>query len=306
MSLSSVCDDILANVLNHEFGIPLLWLLPKEKQPELDMAYYEANAKLAETLDELVYLNKTLELRKMSAEDIDELYVELLNKDQIRDIDEDSLEQFLLHQSQMKRQTLLRDFFPLALPVLRAIHIDNAALTESEFLVLNNLKKLYSRYNEHPANIRKLVSEYNQNIDLTDKRLRMVAEIELQLRGELSRSVSELSELSTQYKQAQLGVLNPEKTGMADKLEMANSSLTDMLRSTGKRLRAVSVLCDLIPSLILCHPSNWYNDKSLREIMFRCQHISENLPDLSIFDTLDELPLESLLKIDVSAFILDK
>lgn len=304
MNLTSVCDEILPNLLNHEFGIPLMWLLTTESQPELEKLYYETNANLSERLDELVYLNKTVELQKMSDEAIDELYEELLNKDQLRDIDEDKLEQFLLDQSQMKRQTLLQDFFPAALPILRAIHINNGSLTESEFVILNNLKKLYSRYNDHPANVKKLVTEYNLSIDLIDKRLNLMAEIEHLLKGDLALRMNEVSELGNEYKRAQLGLLNPEKTGIADKVETVKIELTKSLQSIGKKLRTISALCDLIPQLVLCHPSNWYNDQSLREIMFRCQNVSDSIPDLAIFDKLERLELEDLLKIDVSSFII--
>lgn len=268
---------------------------------ELEKEYYEVNGLLASCLDELVYLNKMKELNQLDKTELDKKYLELKDLDIFEEKSDDEIEAFLVnHLEKVKRQALLRDFLPIALPVLRAIHIENTSLTESEYLVLNNLKKLYSRYNEHPANIKRLIGEYNQSIELLDKKLLLLAQIEKFISCDLKEKVDSIN---TNMKELAILQTQERESLPTEQRDKKASSLKKDCKSLHNRLTRISILCDLLPRLVLCHPSNWYNDTSLREIIESCQDVSEALPDFKVLGKADLLTLEELLELDPSLFL---
>lgn len=279
--------------------IPWLRKPTEPSELELEKEYYEVNGQLASCLDELVYLNKLKELNELDNAELDSKYQEIMNNDYFEDKSESEIESFLVnHLEKVKRQALLRDFLPMALPVLRAIHIENASLTESEYLVLNNLKKLYSRYNEHPANIKRLISEYHQSIELLDKKLLLLAQIETLISIDLKEKVDMIN---ANVKEMTL-LQNEKEAQSSEKREQYTNLLRQAYKSLYNKMNRISTLCDLLPRLVLCHPSNWYNDTSLREIIEKCQDVSEAFPETQSLEIADSLNLEELLSLDISHF----
>lgn len=306
MSLDTICDELLPKFASHNYGIPALWVRnPEKTQPELEKSYYDQNGKLATHLDKLVYLNKMQRLRQLDVSTINDQYLEFLGEEIVKELEEQQLELFLVnHLTAVKTHALLRDYLPLALPVLRAIHIDNASLTESELLILNNLKKLYSRYNEHPANIRWLMNEYERSTQLLEKRLNLMAQIQESLETELAPKIRRLNAYNKEIQQ--LKHLSKEGSLTATEIIDATTNLRHQLKTLLQLLQKISVLCDLIPALVLCHPSNWYNDKSLREIMEKGQDVAETIPDFSAFENIDDLDLHQMLLLDSKTFMLSQ
>lgn len=303
MTTENTTNETLPHTLEHKIELPPWTCRPKEpSELELEKEYYQLNGLLASRLDELVYLNRLKELNELDSAEIDILYQELTSNEYFEDKSETEIESFLVqHLEKVKRQALLGDFLPIALPILRAIHVDNASLTESECLVLNNLKKLYSRYNEHPANIKRLIGEYHQSVDLLDKKLLMLAQIETMIFVDLKEKTdtinANIQEIALLQKQVE--------AQSAVQSEQYTKILRKACKSLHKQLGRIHVLCDLLPRLVLCHPSNWYNDTSLREIIEKCQDVSDNLPELLALANADYLSVEELLLLDTSIFKVD-
>lgn len=292
-SLAQTCDHILASIEGHEFGIPTLWPLAASftAKPALESEYYDTNAELARKLDRLVYLNKRKLLRLQDAAAIDAQYKEMVNDELLKDLPENDLEQFLVDQLRLKRDVVLRDVLPAALPILRAIHVDNAALTELECSILNNLKKLYSRYNSHPGNIRRLVGQYQLKIATTDAKLQLMASVDRLLAEEVAPRIDALRSANEEY--ASLNTIYESANAPTDETR----AFAEDVSTLSRRLQTISVLSDLLPALVLCHPSNWYNDKSLRDIMEKCQSAG-SLPELKAACP-QELDVHELLLIDI-------
>ena len=286
-SLSSACNELLRRLPNHEYGIPALrpHTRPEKSLPDLENAYCATNARLAARLDELVYCDRKKQLHDLLRAEINALFLEIVAGEPfvslvdavdplaLADLEDPlalaDLEKFLVNQQKLK-QSLLKEFLPIALPVLRAIHVDNASLTASELLVLNKVKKLYSRYNDHRAKTRTLVAAYEQSVDALEERLRLTADIEQLLCVLLRPNVARLKTLGKEHKQAQ------KRRDLAIKrYQDVQLKLRRDLAALERPRRAVSVLADLLPCLVLCHPVNWYNDVLLREIMTTCQSAGE-------------------------------
>lgn len=296
--LNKACDDILSVVRNHEFGIPTI--SPKNRLiacPAPEEKYYNLNGVLASRLDELVYLNKLQEMKQLSAAEIEGQYQQMVSEASFDEKSDDEIEKFLIdHSARVKNQALLRDFLPIALPILRAIHIDNSSLTDSEMLIFNNLKKLFSRYNDHPSNIRRLIDEYQQNVELLDEKLKYLANIENLLNNELRER---MNQLGLNLEQLRVQQEEKEDSLYPTQLEERTQYLQLALDKLHKQINRITILCDFLPSLVLCHPSNWYNDSSMRELIEKCQEVSEAVLNIQLIKDPKILSLEEILALEL-------
>lgn len=281
--LSEACNDLLAlGILEHEHGVPVLWQKSTNIQKSgLEELYYNLNRELATQLNELVRLNKLTELQKLPEEAIDQIFTQTTNEDlTLRELPQEELEDFLKsHTNAFKTDALMNDYLAMALPVLRAVYHGN--LTESEFSVLNNLKKLYSHYNNHPANISRLMRNYKKQDKLYSTRAELSVELDRFLATTVTDQMTELKVLNDEYSVLQNTYKNQiyAQSDASERFpELRRISLAVGVLS--KRLAAVSVLCDFLPNLVLCQATNWYNDKTLRSIIEDCQDTAETLPSL--------------------------
>lgn len=288
MSIESACDELIASgILEHEHGIPRLWprSAPALHDCELEAEYYQVHKDFLLEVDELVYLDTLQSLQNLDELRIRELYSSIEDDKYLGGLDASQVELFLLtHNRNFRTQLLMSETVTLALPILRAVHHGNAALTDAEFTILNNLKKLYSRHNEHPSNIRALVAAYEEHKRKLDEKHNQDSEIKSILTDQIHDKLQELQELTTAMELIE-NTLQNRINGEDDE--------TTQLGKRYRRLRGqvdlLRLLCDFLPNLILCQAKNWYNDKKLREVVERCQQIELSLPDMEDLADLSEL-----------------
>lgn len=306
LAVNEACDAIVAlGTLDHEYGIPKIWPRARLLADDLDLEdeYYRLNQELAHELDQLVNLSKTKELQELSPESIAEQFEEIQKDEYLSQLSLQEAEHFLQsHRDNFKTTALLNDYLTLALPVLRAIYHGNSSLADSEFTVLNNLKKLYSQYNDHPANISRLIQQYEKQNALLAEDAAILAQIEHLYSTSIARSMKELHELNQEYLVLQ-NTYGNQVQSQSDASAQAPSEQRKVrvaVSGLAKRVSSVSVLCDLLPNLILCQPSNWYNDETLRAIVEDCQDTSEKLVSakgLSV-RTIRGIGIDEILKMD--------
>lgn len=279
-ALGNACDDVLSTgLLDHEYGIPTLWARtrPQVLKPVKEQQYYQATKLLQKELDKLVYMDAQAELRQLLAAEIEERYAETFSGD-------------LPHQPAPEmlpllidfKTTHLSDFLASALPTVRAIH--SSAATDADFTILNNLKKLYSHFNTHPANIRRLVKASAAHRDLVSEEALLRADIAAQLE-QLRPKVESLLALHSDY----VALENTWRNQYGD--TPLPKRVATQLKALGRRFNTIQTFCDLLPQMILCQASSWYADESLREIMDECQEVAAKIDqlDLQSIHTMEDL-----------------
>ncbi|GEQ68037.1 hypothetical protein JCM33374_g1703 [Metschnikowia sp. JCM 33374] len=302
MSLSEACDDLLSSgILHHEYGIPVLWprTAPLVQKPDLETEYYHLNRDLATAVNRLVYLNRIDQLHQMDPQKVDEAFSDAFSAGPFKDMSFEEKERHLHGLTRFKTDTLTTDFLSMALPVLRSIYQENSALTDAEFTILNNLKKLYSHYNQHPANIRRLLDEYNTQTSKVLQEAALHAEIDTFLKTELVPNLSELESLNNDYLALQNTYDNKVTARESPSSDTVVKKLKQASLTCSRRLLRLSALCDLLPNLILCQASNWHSDKALLDVMNDCQDLAEKLEYVPDIFALSSRSVDEILKADL-------
>lgn len=276
-NLSHACDQLLS-LLQHEFGIPQLWpevtRSSEDLRPELD--YFALAAVLAHKLDRVVYLNCMQRLVAQDRPWIESKYTEIFDTPIFRSMSNAQIRRFLLHMAAFKND----DLAPLlasALPVLRLIFLENQTLTNAELSVLNNLKKAGSAYNAHPANIRPLMAEYERSLALLSAVAHKDVDILSHVRHTMAPLVGQLHSLAAEHRALDNTFQNQFGAGPEDK------RLRTLLRDYKKlerKTRLLSILSDLLPQMVLCLPTNWYEDERLHAIILDCLELLEKLAEV--------------------------
>lgn len=308
--VENACDEILAlGILDHEYGIPPLWRNTTVIQDfDLEDEYYHLNQQLAAELDKLVYLNRMKELRTMDPKEISHLYEDMAQIDQLKGLSDEEMDQFMkTHTEHFKTTALMNEYLALALPMIRSVYHGNSTLAHSEFTILNNLKKLYSQYNDHPANISRLMRGYEAQNEKLAKEADILAQIEMLFSTEITENVKQLHELNQDYLVLQNTYANQiqSQTDASSDMPTEVKKLRVAVAGLAKKMSSVSVLCDLIPNLVLCQSSNWYNDKSLIAVVEDCQDTAERLSRVEHLSTrtIKATTVESILKMDFAEMV---
>lgn len=309
MSLSKACDELLeTGILDHEHGIPKLWhklaeQLLKPKGPHNQ--YYHLNKSLQAGLDDLVYKDKLKQLRELPAEEIDALYEAMAALEPVKTFEtRKDIETFLEnHTKSFKTQTLMGDYLPSALPIVRAIHHGNASLADLELSILNDLKRLYSLYNDHPANIKRLIKAFEENHKLKRQTASVSAEVSSYMSSILLPKLQRLEKLNEELTVLENTYKNQieARSSAADKAPLVTKQLRADVLLLSKRLTTIAVLCDFLPNLILCQASNWYTDTQLRTIVEDCQDAAEAIEGyISVlhYRSAKKLKVDEILQID--------
>lgn len=283
MSLNEACDELLeTGILDHEHGIPRLWYKLAEEllDPQGPQSkYYNLNKGLLENLDGIVYQDKLKQLRELPKDEIDALYetMALLEPLLLFKNQEEILAFLEKHTKTFKTQALMGDYIPSALPIVRAIHHGNASLADLEISILNNLKRLYSHYNDQYANIKRLIKAYREDSTLTKKVASVSAEVNSYISTVLLPKLQRLEKLNDELVVLQNTYKNQveARSSAAEKAPLETKKLRAEVLQLSKRLTTTAVLCDFLPNLILCQASNWHSDSLLRTIMEDCQDVAE-------------------------------
>lgn len=305
-SVAEACDNILKiGILDHEFGIPKLWPTQNAQVRDLNLEdeYYALNQELAAELDQLVYYNKLKELQNVDVSEIAENCREIAETDQFADLSLHELETVLkTHTELFKTPALLNEYLAMALPMIRAVYHGNSSLADSEFTILNNLKKLYSQYNEHPANVSRLMEQNNAKNDSIKTVADLLAQTHVKFAESVTPNLKTLHDLNQEYLVLQNTYSNQVQlqTDASARVPSEQKKLRQAVAAFSRRISAVSVLCDFLPNLILCQSSNWNSDAKLNAIVEDCQDIADKLPALGKLSTrsVKSISVEEILKTD--------
>lgn len=268
LQIADVCDQLL-DTLPLEHGVPPLWARPRPVRT-LEHRYRQLHAALAAELNRLVALNKKKQLVGVSGADLRAQTEAAVQSAGWPQGARTQLAAELRLHAQTFRAAALDQFLAAALPVLRATYHGNGLLTDSEFAVLNNLKKLYSQYNAHPGNVARVVAAGAAGGAAEQVRAEVAGETE-----RLLRQVATRMETWRALHADQQVMRNTLANLGAARMPEAAARVEALERDARRRARAAAVLCDVVPALVLCPAGSWYNDGGLRAAVEECQAVGE-------------------------------
>lgn len=294
MSISEACDEILnSDILDHEFGLPKL---NNDKSPiSANSIYYETNKNLTKSLSKLVYLDRIKALEVLSDSEIDTKFSEINSIAPLNDLS--------THTACFRDGSLLNDYLTMALSVLRSIHHDGDALAPAEKEIASNLSKLYSKSCQSEiSSVHNGMAKSQQVQQLQKEHGTISGEIDHVLTSVIGPKLQICAELHDEYYALENTYKNHFESS-ALVAALLSSPQMKRLRSSvlvlSKKLAAISILCDLVPNLILCLPSDWHNDETLLNIMMECQDIAEKAdPFIVAFSNYKLLTPEEILRVD--------
>lgn len=278
LEIALVCD-LLLDVLPLEHGVPQLWARTRPA-PNLESQYRQLHAELGAEVNKLVALNKKKQLLAVSAAEIRAQTQVAVESAGWTHVARAQLAEELRLHAQVFRAQSLDVFLAAALPVLRATYHGNGLLTDSEFAVLNNLKKLYSQYNAHAGNVARAVRGSRQLGAAAEARAAVAGEVE-----QILRRMEQLVETwralhaDQQVVRNTLANLGAARTDAAERMPEAAAKVAALAREAARRAGAAAVVCDFVPALVLCQAASWYDDEGLRAAVEECQAVGEGLRD---------------------------
>lgn len=333
--LEKACDNLLTttSILSHEYGVPSLNTSKRFPAATtnvdkdllyLESSYYDIYDELTKKLDQLIYTNKLKELKNLSATEVDALYQETIESKSylLPSSDLGEIENYYNNQiHKFKTKTLLNNHLSISLPILRSIHHNDANLTATEINILHNLKRLFSQNNDNndSSNINTLIDTYRKNQESRANYINLRTELSNLLEYDLKPSLKEFNTFSKKLKLKQDDILKlieekvsdvqlfiePTDDTIDEDNETNGASELDLLQTKANQLverwSRISIFSDLMPNLILCTPTNWYNDKSLLEIINDCENISALFTEYQLIvniKTLNTISTKELLMID--------
>lgn len=299
------------SLLSHEYGVPNLEATNLYTTTVanhgidndllfLETSYVKLYEELIDKITQLVYEKEVKELEKLTDEEIEARYKSLHLKDA----------EFYENQLRFRNKTLLNEYLTNTLPILRSIHQNDLTLTRTEKNILTNLKILFSNNAEFQggSNINQLIKNYNDDNEAQDKYVRLRVEALNLLKYELEPELQQFhySSVLLTTKRKDLLQLKKQKIGEVsfddiDSLDLLKEKYNEVV----ERWMTISVLCDLLPNLIMCIPTNWYNDKKLLTIIHDCEELGQvfsKYQSIVNLKNLHQLTNEELLLVDFEEF----
>ncbi|KAK6456992.1 uncharacterized protein RJT20DRAFT_36328 [Scheffersomyces xylosifermentans] len=307
--LSKLCDDILAStsILSHNYGIPSLRKSNHSSTSNtvaaLESQYTDLYRELTTKANELLYLSKLEELQMAPDRQIEEQYDQIVKELPL--VEPKDLESFLrVHNQTVKTEQLLNNFMQTIVPTIRAIHQAREDLTSTEVNILNNLNELYSIKDgkkglefqlaqEHE--IRRLENETYSELDNELSSL-LTSDIKPKLQ-ELNSINQELSTKSDQLAEAKKQQIEADEAVDDQELQSIKARYTELV----KKWKYLSKICEFLPSFITTLPINWFNDKTLFDIIRDCEKLAERLEKYQSIvnvNTIDEFDVKDLMLLE--------
>lgn len=326
--LSKECDSLLTStsIFNHHYCIPditknHLKFTTTDASIELETKYHELYGELSRKLNKLTYLNRLDELNGQSIDKIDEKYHEFLNnkldKIPILHYSKDNeisklkaIRQYYEFQiNNFKTNLLLNNYLQITLPILRSIHQLDTGITTTELNISQNLSTLYS-INEcnTNANINKLIDAYqelNTNSRTLDKLSSSISHI---LNRELQSKLKNLANLNFNLKEKHNTFLKVKAKQINEILDETDDHIYEKFNSMVNEWSFISIMCELLSGFITSLPIDWYQDKSLRKIIFESEKLSLKISKYQLIinmNTLKNFKLEELYMIDLDELAFD-
>lgn len=275
--LQKACDHVLKStrLLSHEYGVPPLEPAAVDAADDdlllLEALYCEMYRTLVDKLNHLLYVNRLKELAEMPDDKINELYEETIAPQLLQSHDTALVESHYRSHIAFKTDTVLNTHLATVVPVLRAIHHDEAAVTPTERNLLVNLKQLFSDTGKAST------SRLMQGTSANDAALSGYASLHQQLHELIAHDVAPKLR---QFHQLSSTLESHKKSLVSLRREAVSDDDVAQLRDTAAQLvhrwTRIAVYCDLVPNLVMCNPTNWYEDEKLREAIEECSAYAED------------------------------
>lgn len=320
--LSKECDSLLAStsILDHHYGIPditknHLKLTSCNESTKLEKKYHELYGELSQKLNKLAYFNKLDELNGQSVDKIEEQYHEILNNklDKIPILEYSKGNEisklkairnyYELQIDNFKTRLLLNNYLQITLPILRTIHQLDTGIATTELNISQNLSTLYSINERNTnANINKLIKSY-QELNKNNKELNNLAHsISNTLNNELQDKLKSLNALNVNLKEKHNALLEVKGKQINEFLTESDDHIYKKFNALVNEWTYISIICELLVGFIISLPIDWYQDKSLRKILFETEKLSLKTSKYQLvinMNSLNNFKLEELYMIDL-------
>lgn len=320
--LSRECDSLLTStsILDHHYGIPditknHLKLTSSNESTELEKKYHELYGELSQKLNKLAYLNKLDELNGQSVDKIEEQYHEILNNklDKIPIVEYAKGNEisklkairnyYELQIDNFKTELLLNNYLQITLPILRSIHQLDTGITTTELNISQNLSTLYS-INEcnTNANVNKLIKSYQELNKNNDELNKLAHSISNTLNNELQSKLKSLNALNVSLKEKHNTLLEMKGKQINEFLGESDDKIYKKFNTLVNEWSYISIMCEFLAGFLISLPIDWYQDKSLRKILFETEKLSLKISKYQLIinmNSLDNFKLEELYMIDL-------
>lgn len=320
--LSRECDSLLTStsILDHHYGIPditknHLKLTSSNESTELEKKYHELYGELSQKLNKLTYLNKLDELNGQSVDKIEEQYHEILNNklDKIPILEYSKGNEisklkairnyYELQIDNFKTRLLLNNYLQITLPILRSIHQLDTGITTTELNISQNLSTLYSINERNTnANVNKLIKSY-QELNKNNEELNNLAHsISNTLNNELQSKLKSLNAVNVTLKEKHNTLLELKGEQINEFLSESDDQIYRKFNALVNKWSYISIICELLAGFVVSLPIDWYQDKSLRKILFETENLSLKTSKYQLIinmNSLNNFKLEELYMIDL-------
>lgn len=320
--LSRECDSLLTStsILDHHYGIPditknHLKLTNSNESTELEKKYHELYGELSQKLNKLTYLNKLDELNGQSFDKIEEQYHEILNNklDKIPILEYSKGNEisklkairkyYELQIDNFKTRLLLNNYLQITLPILRSIHQLDTGITTTELNISQNLSTLYSINERNTnANVNKLIKSY-QELNKNNEELNNLAHsISNTINNELQSKLKDLNAVNVTLKEKHNTLLELKGEQINEFLSESDDQIYKKFNALVNEWSYISIICELLAGFVISLPIDWYQDKSLRKILFETENLSLKTSKYQLIinmNSLNNFKLEELYMIDL-------
>ncbi|CUM55846.1 unnamed protein product [Debaryomyces tyrocola] len=320
--LSRECDSLLTStsILDHHYGIPditknHLKLTNSNESTELEKKYHELYGELSQKLNKLTYLNKLDELNGQSVDKIEEQYHEILNNklDKIPILEYSKGNEisklkairkyYELQIDNFKTRLLLNNYLQITLPILRSIHQLDTGITTTELNISQNLSTLYSINERNTnANVNKLIKSY-QELNKNNEELNNLAHsISNTINNELQSKLKDLNAVNVTLKEKHNTLLELKGEQINEFLSESDDQIYKKFNALVNEWSYISIICELLAGFVISLPIDWYQDKSLRKILFETENLSLKTSKYQLIinmNSLNNFKLEELYMIDL-------
>lgn len=331
-TLSKECDSLLATttILDHHYGIPditknHLKFTSSSVSLGLESKYHKLYNELSYKLNRLMYLNKLHELNGQSEDIIEQQYQEViinkLDKLPVHEYSSQSEESRLrtireFYEFQLynfKTNILLNEYLQITLPILRSIHQLDTGITTTELNISQNLSMLYSKNEiDSKANINRLIKCYNESNFANKNTDDLISSLSSRLNNELPFKLKDLNILNQDLEKEHNLFLERKEKQIKEYLNENNGEdhkkFLERYNTLINEWSYISIMSEFISGFITSLPIDWYQDKSLRKIVFDTEKISKRVSSFQLVinrNNFGNFNLELLYMIDLDELELD-
>lgn len=313
--LSKLCDSIISEskIVSHDFGIPTLDFKKKRTDyncendiTHLEKKYFNLYESLLKSLDKLFYLKTTESMNKIlksSDQNIENSYQKILEI--FNFVKNPDFKEFFVKYNDLVKNTFLNVFTTSSYSIFNATYVKCNNLDFCENNISELLKILYSLPNkkENSSGIAyEFVLQYEKKINdilkTSQSFTNLRSTLNEKLKPKLNKFIEKKKSLKTQEKKIHELKKNEIKNNNRD-IEHVEVSFRDLY----KKWDYLSRFCDFLPIILTSLHANWFDDKSLFEIIKNCENLSNKLNNYKLrFDVEknQDLTIDDLLEIDLN------